>query len=82
MSSPPAPGAHDLLGKIPGAVWKLRDHDPDLCRRDLLADHPWAWFVEIDGLIVDARRLPASVRGAAHRKGLIPDPAVLLEVDQ
>jgi hypothetical protein len=61
---------------------KLRDLEPDFCRRELLADHPWAWFVEIDGLIVDARRLPAHVMDAAYRKGLIPDPALLGEVDQ
>ena len=61
---------------------RLRDHDPDLCRRELLADRPWAWFVEIDGLIVDARQLPAYVRDAACRKGLIPDPALLGETDR
>jgi hypothetical protein len=61
---------------------KLRDHDPDLCRSELLADHPWAWLVEVDGLIVDARGLPAHGRDAAYRKGLIPDPALLGEVDQ
>ena len=61
---------------------KVRGHDPDLCRRELLADHPWAWFVEIDGVIVDARRLPAHVRDVAYRKGLIPEPALLGEVDR
>jgi hypothetical protein len=37
--------------------------------------------VEIDGLIVDARWLPAHLRNEAYRKGLIPDPALLGEVD-
>jgi hypothetical protein len=55
----------------------LREYDPELCRREMLANHPWAWFVEIDGLIVDARWLPPHLRDTAFRKGLIPDPALL-----
>src|SRR5207302_9030366 len=37
----------DLLG--------LRPYDPSLCRPQLLREHPFAWMVEVDGLIVDAR---------------------------
>jgi hypothetical protein len=32
--------------------------DPEFCRAELLADHPLAWLVEVNGLIVDARMLP------------------------
>lgn len=32
-------------------------HDPEFCRHDLLARHPTAWFVELDGFVVDARTL-------------------------
>lgn len=49
--------------------------DPEFCRRELLADHPLAWLVEIDGLIVDARRLPVELQAEAHRRGLIPGAA-------
>jgi hypothetical protein len=55
----------DLLG--------LRPVDLSLCRQQLLRDHPYAWLVEIDGLIVDARHLPPEIRAAAVRRGLIPD---------
>ena len=46
---------------------------PEFCRRELLADHPLLWLVEIDGLIVDARWLPADLQAEARRRGLIPD---------
>lgn len=48
--------------------------DPEFCRHELLADHPLAWLVEIDGLIVDARWLPAELQAEARRRGLIPEP--------
>jgi hypothetical protein len=47
--------------------------DPEFCRRELLADHPLAWLVELDGLIVDARWLPVELQAQARRRGLIPD---------
>ena len=40
--------------------------DPEFCRRELLADHPLLWLVEIDGLIVDARWLPAELQAEAE----------------
>jgi hypothetical protein len=47
--------------------------DPEFCRRELLAEHPLAWLVEFDGLIIDARMLPAELHAEARRRGLIPD---------
>jgi len=49
--------------------------DPGFCRRELLADHPLAWLVKVDGVIVDARLLPAELQAEARRRGLIPDLA-------
>lgn len=60
-----AKAVRDLLG--------LHRLDPELCRRELLERHPFAWLVEVDGLIVDARWLPAPLQEEAHRRGLIPD---------
>lgn len=51
--------------------------EPRLCRRALLEQHPYAWHVEIDGLLVDARALPPELQDEARRRGLIPDLAVL-----
>jgi hypothetical protein len=50
--------------------------DPQFCRRELLEDHPLAWLVEANGLILDARWLPAEVQREARRRGLIPDIAI------
>lgn len=47
--------------------------DPEFCRRELLADHPLLWLVEVNGLIVDARTLPADLQAEAQRRGLIPN---------
>ena len=47
--------------------------DPEFCRGELLADHPFAWMVEVDGVIVDVRMLPVELQIEAQRLGLIPD---------
>jgi hypothetical protein len=46
--------------------------DVEFCRRALLENHPLAWLVQIDGIIIDARALPAELQAEA-RRGLIPD---------
>lgn len=58
------------------AVGMRAPMDPAFCRRELLAEHPFAWLIEIDGLIVDARLLPPEVQVEARRCGLIPDLAL------
>jgi uncharacterized protein DUF6398 len=50
--------------------------DPEFCRAELLADHPLAWLVEVNGLIVDMRTLPLELQAGAQRRGLIPDLAL------
>lgn len=60
------------------AIRKALDLDPlepRLCRRELLERHPYAWYVAIDGLVLDARTLPADLQVEARRRGLIPDLA-------
>ena len=47
--------------------------EPDLTRVATLEQHPIAWLVEVDGLLVDARTLPAGLQDEARRRGLIPD---------
>ena len=59
--------------RIRDAVGMRAPMDPAFCRRELLADHPCAWLIEIDGLIVDARLLPAELQAEVRRYGLIPD---------
>ena len=63
----------DLIG--------LDDFDPAYMRRVLVAGTSFAWMIQVDGLIVDARHLPIDLQVEAHRQGLIPYvPA--LETDQ
>jgi hypothetical protein len=49
--------------------------EPDLTRAAMLEQHPLAWIVELNGLLVDARTLPAELQEQARRRGLIPDLA-------
>jgi hypothetical protein len=52
----------------------LLNYDPRICRRAVLENHPYAWYLELDnGLVVDARTLPQDVQTEARRRGLIPD---------
>lgn len=51
----------------------LYQFHPEFSRRSLLANSPVAWFVEFNGLIMDARTLPSDVQAEARRKRLIPD---------
>jgi uncharacterized protein DUF6398 len=60
-------------------VLRLKPHDPELCRRELLRNHPSAWLVELDGLVVDARWLPRELLEEASRRGLVPDLSLLDE---
>jgi len=53
-------------------VLALGPMEPELYRRDILAEHPLAWLVELDGFIVDARQLPPELQAEARRQGLIP----------
>ena len=47
--------------------------EPDLTRTVILQQHPLAWLVEVDGLIIDARMLAPELQDEARRRGLIPD---------
>lgn len=43
--------------------WMLQEHTEN---------NPMTWMVEVNGLIVDARRLPIGLQRQAYEKGLIP----------
>lgn len=50
----------------------LGHFDPEWLRRDLVERNPLVWLLEVDGILVDARRLPAHLQVQAFAKGLIP----------
>jgi len=56
---------------------RLSQLDAELLRRAVLEELGILWWVELDGLLVDARMLPPELQAEARRRGLIPDlPAV------
>lgn len=50
----------------------LGHFDAEFMRRELADGNPLIWMLEVDGIIVDARRLPIELQAEAHRRGLIP----------
>jgi hypothetical protein len=48
-------------------------YEPELTRIAMLEQHPMAWIVEINGFLIDARRLPEELQEEARQRGLIPD---------
>lgn len=51
---------------------KIRPFDPDWTLPSRMEDNPLAWMIQVNGLIVDARRVPREIQEEAFRKGLIP----------
>ncbi|MBI5882339.1 MAG: hypothetical protein HZB91_04460 [Elusimicrobia bacterium] len=54
----------DILGAMP--------LDPRWCLPSRLADHPLAWMITVNGIIMDARSAPREIQEEAFRLGLIP----------
>ena len=46
--------------------------DPNWCLPSKLENNPRAWFIMVNGFVVDARSMPLEVQEEAYRKGLIP----------
>ncbi len=46
--------------------------DPNWCLPSKLDNNPMAWMIMVDGLAVDARRLPREIQEVAYKKGIIP----------
>ena len=51
----------------------LHPLDFEFCRRELLERNPLVWLVEVNGIPVDARRLPPELQAEARDRGFIPD---------
>lgn len=46
--------------------------DPHWCLPSLADENPLIWMLEVNGLIMDVRRMPRQIQEIAYRKGLIP----------
>ena len=51
---------------------KIGQFDPRWSLPSQLARNRLAWLIEIDGLIIDARRIPRNSQEEAYRQGVIP----------
>ena len=51
---------------------KIRQFDFHWMLRQGIEDSPMVWMIEVDGFVLDARRLKREVQEEAYRKGLIP----------
>ncbi len=62
-------------GSKSGQIFDLMDMmplDPRWSLPSQLDNNPMAWFVMVNGMIVDARRLPRHLQEEAFEKGIIP----------
>ena len=46
--------------------------DPHWTLPSRMADNPMAWLIQVDGMIIDARKLPRGIQEEAFRLGMIP----------
>jgi len=51
---------------------KMAPYDPRWCIPSKLAEHPMAWLIQVDGIVVDARHVPIELQRQAFARGLIP----------
>ena len=65
-------GTASAKAKVVSNLLGLRHFHPDWTLPGLLEHDPLAWFIEVEGLVVDARTFPLEIQEAAHREGLIP----------
>jgi hypothetical protein len=51
---------------------KIGRFEPQWTLTSRLADNPMVWFVQVNGMIPDARHLPREIQQAAFDRGIIP----------
>jgi Domain of unknown function (DUF6398) len=63
--------------KLVRDMLKISHFSAEFQRADLVAENPAVWFIQVDGLIVDARSVPRDLQVEAYLRGLIPYAPVL-----
>jgi hypothetical protein len=58
--------------KLVRKALKIGRFDPDWYLPGQVDDDPLAWYINFDGVAVDARTMPREIQEAAYEKGLIP----------
>jgi hypothetical protein len=59
-------------GRLIADTLRIALMDPEYSRRDMIDKNPVTWLLEVDGFLVDARRLPLELQVQAWQRGLIP----------
>jgi hypothetical protein len=50
----------------------ISQFSPEFQLASVVAENPALWFIQVDGLIMDARSLPVDIQAEAYQLGLIP----------
>jgi hypothetical protein len=53
-------------------MFRIGQMDPRWSLPSRLAENPLAWFIKVDGFVIDARQAPREIQEAAFKQGLIP----------
>ena len=53
-------------------TFNMYQMDPKWCLPSMIDENPLVWMLEVNGLVVDVRRMPREVQEIAFQKGLIP----------
>jgi hypothetical protein len=67
-----APSTGGNKAKLVRKALGIRQFDHKWTLPSRLADSSLPWLIAVDGLVVDARRLPVAIQEVAVQKGLIP----------
>jgi hypothetical protein len=59
-------------GKLVRDTLKLSHFDTEFARQEMIDRNPLVWMLEIDDIIVDARKVPLALQVRAFELGLIP----------
>lgn len=51
---------------------RIGHFSPEFQRADVVARNPLVWMIEVNGLVVDARRVPLEMQIEVFQRGLIP----------
>jgi Domain of unknown function (DUF6398) len=51
---------------------RIGHFSPEFQRAGVVARNPLVWMIEVNGLVVDARRVPLEIQVEAFQRGLIP----------
>ena len=58
---------------------KMSYFKPEFLRADVIAQNHMVWFIEVDGLPMDARSLPLDLQTVVRKRGTLHEAGVVFE---